>query len=350
MEWKDVIAASSTGTGARLWDPYGRAYRDPEPKRRLWCWLRPGNWRSRPGVSCDLCELSEGATAPPLRRGPYRQADQSCSKRTPQMPVWLPRTADGPCGALSGWTRWRPWCLDEADRMLGAAAFCPGCDPGFRTKSSTAEIRDVPSPPSRGRGHGYLVPYQRSRGDYRAPCGGLKPDIALGHRLTWTGRARKVETIAALIENGGYERAIAFCNTKNCRPTGYRLEDAGISCEAIHGDIMQRIREKTLEKFKRGEIRVLVATDGGPGTGHRRVDAVFNYDVPDELENYTTARPYRWPGNTAWPIPCYQRHGGHPHGRHYPQYQGRGPEAEYDERSRLPHTGGREPEVSGYVI
>lgn len=60
-----------------------------------------------------------------------------------------------------------------------------------------------------------------------------------------------------------------------------------ISCEAIHGDIQQRQREKTLQKFRDGPA---------PGTGSHRcgcrgldiddVDAVFNYDVPDENEYY----------------------------------------------------------------
>ena len=103
------------------------------------------------------------------------------------------------------------------------------------------------------------------------------------------GREQKLDTIAALITHGEYERAIAFCNTKNMtdRLAGL-LKMRGISCEAIHGDIQQRIREKTLEKFKRGEIKVLVATDvAARGLDIDDVDAVFNYDVPDELENYT---------------------------------------------------------------
>ena len=65
------------------------------------------------------------------------------------------------------------------------------------------------------------------------------------------------------------------------------LKMRGISCEAIHGDIQQRIREKTLEKFKRGEIKVLVATDvAARGLDIDDVDVVFNYDVPDETEYY----------------------------------------------------------------
>ena len=61
----------------------------------------------------------------------------------------------------------------------------------------------------------------------------------------------------------------------------------GISAEAIHGDIQQRVREQTLNKFRRGELRVLVATDvAARGLDIDDVDVVFNYDVPDENEYY----------------------------------------------------------------
>ena len=89
-------------------------------------------------------------------------------------------------------------------------------------------------------------------------------------------------------EGGEYERAIAFCNTKNMtdRLAGL-LSMRGISCKAIHGDIQQRVREKTLQQFKAGQLRVLVATDvAARGLDIDDVDVVFNYDVPDEQENY----------------------------------------------------------------
>ena len=61
----------------------------------------------------------------------------------------------------------------------------------------------------------------------------------------------------------------------------------GITCQAIHGDIQQRVREKTLQKFRDGQLRVLVATDvAARGLDIDDVDAVFNYDVPDENEYY----------------------------------------------------------------
>ena len=113
-----------------------------------------------------------------------------------------------------------------------------------------------------------------------------KPDI-LQYRLE-VERNRKVDTMVRLMELGGYDRVIAFCNTKNMtdRLTGL-LKMRDISCEGIHGDIQQRVREKTLQRFRNGELRVLVATDvAARGLDIDDVDAVFNYDVPDENEYY----------------------------------------------------------------
>ena len=113
-----------------------------------------------------------------------------------------------------------------------------------------------------------------------------KPDIAQ-YRLD-VDRGEKADTMARLLDMGDYERVIAFCNTKNMtdRLAGL-LSMRRISCEAIHGDIQQRQREKTLQKFRDGQLRVLVATDvAARGLDIDDVDAVFNYDVPDENEYY----------------------------------------------------------------
>ena len=97
-----------------------------------------------------------------------------------------------------------------------------------------------------------------------------KPDITQ-YRLD-VDRNRKVDTMVRLMEAGEFDRVIAFCNTKNMtdRLSGL-LRMRGISCQPIHGDILQREREKTLQRFRDGELRVLAATDvGRPGAGHRR--------------------------------------------------------------------------------
>ena len=113
-----------------------------------------------------------------------------------------------------------------------------------------------------------------------------KPDITQ-YRLD-VDRNEKVDTMVRRMEIGGYDRVIAFCNTKNMtdRLSGL-LRMRNISCEAIHGDIQQRVREKTLQKFREGKLRVLAATDvAARGLDIDDVDAVFNYDVPDENEYY----------------------------------------------------------------
>ena len=62
----------------------------------------------------------------------------------------------------------------------------------------------------------------------------------------------------------------------------------GVAAQCIHGDLSQKVREKVLSAFRAGDLRVLVATDvAARGLDIDDVDAVFNYDVPDELENYT---------------------------------------------------------------
>jgi ATP-dependent RNA helicase DeaD len=113
-----------------------------------------------------------------------------------------------------------------------------------------------------------------------------KPDIDQ-YRIE-VDRGAKAELALQLLEHGGYERAIAFCNTKNMtdRLTGL-LRMGGVTCEAIHGDIQQSVREKTLNRFREGKLRVLVATDvAARGLDIDDVDVVFNYDVPDENEYY----------------------------------------------------------------
>ena len=113
-----------------------------------------------------------------------------------------------------------------------------------------------------------------------------KPDIDQ-YRIE-VDRGAKAELMVQLLTHGGYERAIAFCNTKNMtdRLLGL-LKMSHITCEAIHGDIQQSSREKSLQRFREGKFRVLVATDvAARGLDIDDVDVVFNYDVPDENEYY----------------------------------------------------------------
>ena len=98
----------------------------------------------------------------------------------------------------------------------------------------------------------------------------------------------KVDLLAAILEKEQLDRVIVFCNTKNNtdRITGL-LKMKGISAQCIHGDLGQKVREKVLSAFRKGELRVLVANDvAARGLDIDDVDAVINYDIPEEGEYY----------------------------------------------------------------
>ena len=81
---------------------------------------------------------------------------------------------------------------------------------------------------------------------------------------------------------------ICFCNTKGSteRLTKF-LQMRGVDAQCIHGDIPQRKREEVMQRFRDGKLRVFVATDvASRGIDVDDVDAVFNYEVPEENEYY----------------------------------------------------------------
>ena len=85
-----------------------------------------------------------------------------------------------------------------------------------------------------------------------------------------------------------YERVICFCNTKGSteRLTKF-LQLRGVDAHCIHGDIPQKKREEVMQLFRDGKLRVFVATDvASRGIDVDDVDAVFNYEVPEENEYY----------------------------------------------------------------
>ena len=113
-----------------------------------------------------------------------------------------------------------------------------------------------------------------------------KPDI-LQYRIE-VASDRKVDAIAAIIRHEGLERVICFCNTKGSteRLTKF-LQLRGLDAQCIHGDIPQREREEVMNRFREGNLHVFVATDvASRGIDVDDVDAVFNFDVPEENEYY----------------------------------------------------------------
>ena len=113
-----------------------------------------------------------------------------------------------------------------------------------------------------------------------------KPKIAqFGLRSTGT---QKILDLMQLIRTIKPERAIIFCNTKY--QTGSlcdQLVRKGFSAKCIHGDMAQALRNKIMNEFKAGGFQLLVVTDvAARGIDITGVDAVINFDIPQENEYY----------------------------------------------------------------
>ncbi len=98
----------------------------------------------------------------------------------------------------------------------------------------------------------------------------------------------KSELILRLFELHNLSSALVFCNTKSSVDLVVEiLKRKGLLAEPMHGDMNQSQREKVLQSFRNGAVKILVATDvAGRGIDIKNIGAVFNYDLPRDEEDY----------------------------------------------------------------
>ena len=99
----------------------------------------------------------------------------------------------------------------------------------------------------------------------------------------------KRDTLRRLIRSAeGLKNAIIFCNRKRDVATLYRsLLRHGFSVQALHGDMDQPARMAALEKFRNGEVTLLVASDvAARGLDITDVSHIYNFDVPFHPDDY----------------------------------------------------------------
>ncbi|PZQ58020.1 MAG: RNA helicase [Phenylobacterium zucineum] len=91
-----------------------------------------------------------------------------------------------------------------------------------------------------------------------------------------------------LIERSEVNNGIVFCNRKSeVDIVAKSLKKHGLDAAAIHGDLDQATRMRTLESFRKGELKLLVASDvAARGLDIPAVSHVFNYDVPHHADDY----------------------------------------------------------------
>jgi ATP-dependent RNA helicase RhlB len=108
-------------------------------------------------------------------------------------------------------------------------------------------------------------------------------------QMFWTvGEEQKAPLLADLVSRKHLTRVMVFANRRDrTRELFEYLRKHDVSCEMLSGEVPQRKRLSTLDKFKRGQIQVLVATDvAGRGIHVEDVSHVINYDLPEDPEDY----------------------------------------------------------------
>jgi ATP-dependent RNA helicase DeaD len=98
----------------------------------------------------------------------------------------------------------------------------------------------------------------------------------------------KLDALTRILEAEPFDGMLIFARTKVATvELAERLEARGFAAAALNGDMQQKERERTVARFKGGQIDILVATDvAARGLDVERISHVMNYDVPYDTESY----------------------------------------------------------------
>ncbi len=110
----------------------------------------------------------------------------------------------------------------------------------------------------------------------------------ISQRVHLVDRDKKLPLLTQLIKDGNWHQVLVFMRTKHaCNKVAEKLNAAGISAMAIHGNKSQNARTAALAQFKSGELQVLVATDiAARGLDIEELPHVVNFELPNVAEDY----------------------------------------------------------------
>ncbi|MEC7273347.1 MAG: DEAD/DEAH box helicase, partial [Candidatus Thermoplasmatota archaeon] len=103
------------------------------------------------------------------------------------------------------------------------------------------------------------------------------------------GRANKLWALGRLlVRMGDDDQCIIFCNTKRMVDLAVqRLQKHKFDVAGLHGDLKQNQRERILDRFREGEVRIVAATDvAARGIDIDGITLVVNYDVPSDIDSF----------------------------------------------------------------
>ena len=98
----------------------------------------------------------------------------------------------------------------------------------------------------------------------------------------------KFDVLLKLVQKPAFEKVILFAETKRAvNKLSQQLVKSGISSDVIHGNKSQSYRTKAINLFKKGKVKILVATDvASRGIDIKGVTHVINYQLPQTMDSY----------------------------------------------------------------
>jgi ATP-dependent RNA helicase DeaD len=107
-------------------------------------------------------------------------------------------------------------------------------------------------------------------------------------RYWLVGGLHKLDALTRVLEAERFEAMLIFVRTKlETTELAERLEARGFNVAALHGDIPQQQRERTIARLKAGQVDIVVATDvAARGLDVERISHVVNYDIPYDSQTY----------------------------------------------------------------